>query len=128
MTTLTPKQQSFVDEYLIDLNATAAYKRAGYAGEGNVAEASASRLLSTVKVRNAIDALKQERANRTQITADQVLKNIARLAKMAEESKDIGNALRGNELLGKHLKLFTDKVEHSGAVNVTITRFGAPKE
>lgn len=125
---LTPQQQRFVDEYLIDLNATAAYKRAGYKGTGNAAEVTASKLLRTTKVQHAVNAAKQERAQRTRIDADQVLANIARLAALAEASKDYGAALKGNELVGKHLKLFTEKVEHSGAVTVEITRFGAPKE
>lgn len=126
--TLTPQQERFVSEYLIDLNATAAYKRAGYKADGNAAESAASRLLSNVKVQHAINAAKTERAQRTRIDGDQVLANIARLAAMAEEAKDFSAALKGNELVGKHLKLFTDKVEHSGAVTVEITRFSAPKE
>jgi phage terminase small subunit len=125
---LTPQQERFVSEYLIDLNASAAYKRAGYKVQGKVADSAASRLLTNVKVRQAIDAAKAERAARTRIDADQVLANIARLAAAAEEARDFGAALKGNELVGKHLKLFTDKVEHSGAVTVEITRFGAPKE
>lgn len=125
---LTPQQERFVFEYLIDLNATAAYQRAGYSATGRSAENSASRLLAHVGVKKAIDAAKQERADRMRINGDQVLANIARLAAMAEEAKDYGAALKGNELVGKHLKLFTDKVEHSGAVTVEITRFGAPKE
>jgi len=49
---LTAKQRRFADEYLIDLNATAAYKRAGYAGDGHGAEVNASRLLSNAEVEN----------------------------------------------------------------------------
>lgn len=128
MTQLTPQQERFVTEYLIDLNATAAYKRAGYKAEGKVAESAASRLLSNVKVRQAVDLGKKERADRLRIDGDQVLRNIARITDMAEQARDFGSALRGNEMIGRHLKLFTDKVEHSGAVTVEITRFGAPKE
>lgn len=76
---LTPKQQRFVDEYLIDLNATAAYKRAGYDAKGNAAEAAASRLLRNVKVFSAVEAGKNRRSKRTEITADRVLKELARL-------------------------------------------------
>ncbi len=46
---LTAKQKTFVNEYLVDLNATAAYKRAGYTVRGNAAEANASRLLRNAK-------------------------------------------------------------------------------
>lgn len=74
---LTPKQQRFVEEYLVDLNATAAYKRAGYSGKGNVAEAAASQLLSNVKVASAVHIMKSQRALRTEVTADWVLKTLA---------------------------------------------------
>ena len=47
---LTPTQQRFVDAYLLSLNATQAYREAGYRGTGHVAEAAASRLLRNVKV------------------------------------------------------------------------------
>ena len=48
---LTPKQQLFVAEYLKDLNATAAYTRAGYKGKGKSAESNASILIGNHKVR-----------------------------------------------------------------------------
>lgn len=77
---LSPKQQCFVDEYLIDLNATQAYLRAGYAGRGNVAEASANRLLRNVKVAAAIAIAQAERAERVHLTQDAVLQEIALLS------------------------------------------------
>ena len=53
---LTPKQERFVNEYLIDLNATQAYIRAGYDTKpGPVTMSAASRLLSNVKVAAAVD-------------------------------------------------------------------------
>lgn len=128
MKELSAKQQRFVDEYLLDLNATAAYKRAGYEATGRSAENNASRLLGHAGVSMQIAAALKERSVRTQIDADTVLKNIARLAQSAERASDYGAALRGNELLGRHLKLFTDKIDLSGAVTVNITRFGPEKE
>ena len=71
---LTPKQQRFVDEYLVDLNASAAYVRAGYAARGNVAEVNASRLLRNAQVAGAITAAKAQRSERTRIDADWVLR------------------------------------------------------
>lgn len=53
---MTPKQEMFALEYLKDLNATAAYKRAGYKGNGNVAESTAAKLLSNPKVAAHIQA------------------------------------------------------------------------
>ncbi|MEA5134641.1 MAG: terminase small subunit [Candidatus Fimivivens sp.] len=56
MAKLTPAQQRFADEYLIDLNATRAYK-AAYPSvkKDNVASAAATRLLGNVKVKEYID-------------------------------------------------------------------------
>ncbi|CQR51464.1 terminase small subunit [Paenibacillus riograndensis] len=68
---LTPKQKLFVQEYLIDLNATQAAIRAGYSPK--TAEQQASRLLSNVKVQEAIREAQSHRAARTEITADMVL-------------------------------------------------------
>lgn len=68
---LTDKQQLFVDEYLVDLNATQAAIRAGYSP--NTAEQQASRLLSNVKVQEAIREAQEKRAARVNITADMVL-------------------------------------------------------
>src|SRR5262245_51992495 len=50
----TARQQRFVAEYLIDLNATAAYKRAGYKCRGKAAESASARMLGNVRVRQAI--------------------------------------------------------------------------
>ncbi|HFT8007812.1 TPA: terminase small subunit [Burkholderia cenocepacia] len=74
MKKLTAKQQRFVDEYLCDLNATAAYKRAGYAAQGNAAEVNAARLLRNAQVQAAIASAMKARGERTRMTADQVLK------------------------------------------------------
>lgn len=73
---LTAKQERFVQEYLIDLNATAAYKRAGYAAEGHAAEASASRLLSNVEVCSRIAALQKKVANKYELTQELVVRSI----------------------------------------------------
>lgn len=69
---LTAKQQHFVKEYLIDLNATQAAIRAGYSPK--TAEQQASRLLSNVKVQAAIQKAMDKRAAKVEITADMVLR------------------------------------------------------
>lgn len=75
---LTPKQQRFVDEYLVDLNATQAAIRAGYSEKG--AEVRGSELLRVRKVAEAIAEGKQKRADRLEITQDRVLQELARIA------------------------------------------------
>lgn len=71
---LNDMQWRFVNEYLIDLNRTAAYKRAGGKGEGNTAYVSASRMYRNAKVSRAISDALEARERRTQITQDAVLK------------------------------------------------------
>ncbi|HBH7053946.1 TPA: terminase small subunit [Morganella morganii] len=67
-------QTRFVTEYLIDLNRTAAYKRAGGKCEGNSAYTSASRMFRNVKVNRAIADALEARERRAEITQDAVLK------------------------------------------------------
>lgn len=115
---LTPKQEAFCREYLIDLNASQAAVRAGYRGDPNTV---GPRLLANVGVRSLIDRLMAERAERVQRTADDVLKDIHKVkdACMAEAFDQQGNAgmvdpkaaLKALELEGRHLKMFTDKIE-----------------
>ena len=75
MDKVTAKQQRFVSEYLIDLNATQAAIRAGYS-EKTAAE-QASRLLTNVKVAEAIQAAISARSERVGFDADWVLKRLA---------------------------------------------------
>ncbi len=79
-TGLSAKRKCFADEYLIDLNATAAYKRAGYSGTGHVAESSAAEILSNPEVSEYIAARMKDRETRTEITQDRVLQEYAKLA------------------------------------------------
>lgn len=74
---LTAKQQRFVEEYMLDLNGAQAAIRAGYSPR--TAQEQSSRLLSNVKVAAAVAALKQDRSDRTGITADRVLQEMARI-------------------------------------------------
>jgi phage terminase small subunit len=75
---LTPKQARFVEEYLIDLNATQAAIRAGYSAK--TAEWIGPQLLGKSHVRERIETAQRERSARTGITADRVVQEIARLA------------------------------------------------
>jgi phage terminase small subunit len=80
VTDLNPKQKRFCEEYIIDLNASAAYKRAGYDATGAVADANASRLLRNARVKEYIDKLQSKRSHDTGITSERVLKEVARIA------------------------------------------------
>ena len=74
---LTPKQQRFVEEYLIDLNATQAAIRAGYSAK--TAEVIGHENLRKPNIQSEIDKVMGERSARTEITADRVLREYARL-------------------------------------------------
>ena len=75
---LTAKQQLFVDEYLIDLNATQAAIRAGYSPAN--ADKIGSELLGKTRVSNAIKEAMAERSRRTGINQDRILIELAKIA------------------------------------------------
>lgn len=74
---LTPKQKLFVQEYLVDLNATAAAIRAGYSEK--TANRIASENLSKPDIQVAIQEAMQAREKRTEITQDMVIRELAKL-------------------------------------------------
>mgnify|MGYP001576748496 CR=1 FL=1 len=143
--TLTPKQKAFVREYLIDLNGTQAAIRAGYSAK--TANEQAAQLLAKLSIAQAVQAGMDARAERTNITADYVLQSVYSTMERCKQVEAVldraGNAvmvetadgelapaytfnaagvLKGAELLGKHLKLFTDKVELSGNITVVLNK------
>lgn len=158
---MTPKQKRFVEEYLIDLNATQAAIRAGYSRK--TAGAIGGENLEKPEIATAIQQAMDERSQRTGITADRVLAELAKigfsdirrlftaegnLLPVGELDDDTAACLSSVEIttrkrrggeddeveevakvklwdkraalvdLGKHLKLFTDRVEHSGGVTI----------
>lgn len=148
---MTKKQKIFADEYLIDLNATRAYKVAYPSVKKDETAAQAgSRMLRNVKVAAYIQERMEERQKRTEITQDRVLEELAAIAfaKATDYAEVKGECVRikdtdaldeqqiraiagikegkygielklndkekALELLGRHLGMFTDKVEVSG--------------
>lgn len=163
MKALTPKQEMFCQEYLVDLNATQAAIRAGYSRKtaGQQAEA----LLKKLEIATRVQELMDSRSQKVSVSSETVLQELLRLATvdLSEAYDENGNLKQihdipvdvrraiagvetyyekvgsdedGNpdlctvkklkfwdktkalEMLGRHLKLFTDKVEHSGTVNL----------
>lgn len=103
---LTPKQERFVQEYLVDLNATAAAKRAGYSSKR--ASELGYQLLQKTTVQTAIQNAQLERQKRTKVTQDYVIGKLMEIAdKDASDAQDsdlkYANKLKALELLGKHL-------------------------
>ena len=141
---LTPRESRFVAEYPIDCNATQAAIRAGYSAK--TAYSAGQRLLKDVEIASAIQAAMDNRSQRTEITAEYVLQSIVSTIERCKQAEPVFNrrgehvkvetpegglasaytfnamgVLKGAELLGKHLKLFTDKVEHSGEVTLNVS-------
>ena len=132
---LTPKQERFVQEYLVDLNATAAADRAGYK-DPNIGR----QLITKNSVASAIRKAQQRVQKRTEITQDMVVEKLAEIAlgkatdfavegyPIVEGAKnETSSQLRALELLGKHLGMFVDrsKVEHEGGLDIRVS-YGDP--
>ena len=130
---LNPRQSRFVDEYLIDMNATAAYKRVGYTARGHAAESAAFKLLRKAEVQERVEEIGMHRSRRVEIDQDYVLQGLVtnhERASQAEpvldkDGKETGEYMyqgavvnRSLELLGKHFGMFTDVVKHEGAMPV----------
>lgn len=161
---LEPKQELFCLEYIKDYNGTRAAKTAGFGTTDKSSQVAASKLLSKGMVKERVDELKREQQKRLQMSADDVLIELSRLAttdiakcydanghlkpiheipqeiRVAIESIEVFEEFEGLgkerhkigetkrikfwskpkalELMGKHHKQFTDKVEHSGQVTL----------
>ncbi len=155
---LSPKQEMFVKEYLIDLNGKQAAIRAGYSPK--TAEVQASQLLSKLKVRAHVEKAMAERSKRTGINADRVLMELARIGlinprnlidlskgqvinganeddlsaiasvkvktstfesgETVEREIKLYDKIKALELLGKHLGMFTDKLEVNGNMDMNV--------
>lgn len=80
MSGLTRNQRIFCDEYLIDLNATRAYKAAyKRVKKDATARTNSSRLLTNANIKSYIESKMKEREKRTEITQDKVLKELAKI-------------------------------------------------
>lgn len=118
----TEKQKRFVDEYLKDLNASAAARRAGYSVK--TADRIGPELLGKTCVSKLIAERIQKRQQRTEITQDFVLTNLKEIVQRSMQHEgadeyDPRAAAKALELLGKHLGMFTDKIRLEGELTVS---------
>ena len=103
---LSQKQKRFGREYMVDFNVAAAYVRAGYSKNG--AQSGGSRLLRDPRIQAYIAELEAEATERAGLTVDGVLKNLREDRDAARKAGQYGPAVRADELMGKHLAMFTD--------------------
>jgi phage terminase small subunit len=137
---LTPKQEIFIREYMIDLNATQAAIRAGYSVK--TARQIASENMAKPDILARIEKLKAERAEKLKIDAEWVLNRLVQISdrciqtepvlafdyesksmvETGEYQFDSTGANKATELIGKHLGMFKDKVEitKETVINVTL--------
>ena len=113
---LTAKQELFIQYYMISLNATESAIKAGYSKK--TAFIIGYENLKKPNIASEIETRLAKRATDNGITADYVLQGIKAIAD--REGIREGDTLKAYELLGKHLKLFTEKIEHSGETGVKI--------
>ena len=71
---LTPKQEAFVAEYLVDLNATQAAIRAGYSAK--TAGAIGDKLLKKAEIQDRLSEAMDARSQRVEVTADRILREL----------------------------------------------------
>ncbi len=135
---LTAKQQRFVEEYLIDLNATQAAIRAGYSSES--ARQIAADNLSKPNISHVIEVAKAQRAAKAAVDAEMVLIGLKEVAERCLQAKpvlvfdrvkrefvpaldeegrtvyefDSQGANRAFELMGKHIGMFVERKEITG--------------
>jgi len=181
---LTPKQKIFVDEYLVDLNATRAYKAAGYRVKSdNAAGVEGHKLLRNPKIDLYLKEKMKEREKRTEITQDKVLKELGKIGfanatdyarvvekEYLEQVKDekgniiseipktyktvelevtdnldidkqaaiagikqgangievkLNDKVKALELIGRHLGMFTEKLEVKGELNTELNKLNS---
>lgn len=106
---MTSKQSTFISEYLVSMNATAAAKAAGYSEKS--ARAIGCELLTKPDIALDIRKRQQQRGERTQTDADWVITELVANHTMAREKGDIGASTRALELIGKHHGAFLDRVQ-----------------
>lgn len=139
---MTDKQRKFCDEYLIDCNATRAYKAAyPRIKNDNVAKSAGNRLLTFVDIKEYIQARLDEMASAKVATAGEIIQYLTSvmrgkstseivvitgygdgysIAEKVKKNPDEKERLKAAELLGKRYGLFTDKVNVAGTTKVTI--------
>lgn len=136
---LNDRQKLFVSEYLVSRNATQSAIKAGYSEK--TAYSMGGRLLKKVEIQNLINKKLEKVIAKLDLTPEKILQDIEDIKErclqghvvMDKEGNetgewrfDPGNALKACELQGKHLKMFTEKVEVDNSGEITIN-FGIPR-
>lgn len=115
MMALTAKQQRFVDEYLIDLNATQAAIRAGYSE--NTAKEMGHENLTKPHIAEVIAERRGKLQEKTEMTQEWVLQQYKDIISNTKETEpNVARAALAD--VGKHLGMFKERIEHSGSLSI----------
>jgi phage terminase small subunit len=104
---LTPKQQRFVAEYLLDLNAAAAARRAGYSER--TADRQGHQNLRKPEIADAVAEAQRERAERVELTQDWVLAHLRHESQLTGKDASHSARVAALKLIGLHLGMFPRK-------------------
>lgn len=145
---MTPKQERFCVEYVVDSDAAKAAIRAGYSPK--TAAQMGYKLVHNSLLQERIATLRKEQEGRTLVDADYVITSIHEVAERCLQREpvmvgrgkdrtqlvdgdgndvwqfDAAGANRSLELLGKHFSLFVDRVEHSGTMDIRAVNKAIP--
>jgi phage terminase small subunit len=105
---LTPKQERFCREYIIDMNAKQAAIRAGYSKK--TSHSTGIENLKKPYLKEFIAELQKSTVEKIEITAERVLQELSSVGFCEDGSVRTNDKLKALELLGKHLSLFTDNI------------------
>lgn len=106
---LTARQKAFIDQYLVDLNATQAAIRAGYSEK--TANREGTRLLSNVVIAKEIAKRSLKATRRAEITVQDVLDGLYKEATSFGEGTTQSARVSAWGYLGKYHKMFIDRIE-----------------
>lgn len=122
---LTRKQQMFAAEYAVDMNGARAAKSAGYSEAS--AKEIASENLTKPNVAAEVERRLEQKFENLEISSEYVLGVIRERLELCRSGDDPYAVFKGAELLGRHKKLFTDKLEMSTSDEL-ITRLKAGRK
>ena len=131
---LNEKQKLFCLEYLKDFNATRAYRETYWVSQ-KTAEVNGCKLLGNTKVSNYLASKVEKKIEKVDVWVDYVLNWLREIAEIwmwrkevernwkRQRILDLSNANSAYEKLWKYNKLFTDRVEQDGTLNINIVSY-----
>ena len=131
---LNEKQKLFCLEYLKDFNATRAYKKV-YSSTDNTARVNGCKLLTNTNIAEYLASKVEKKVEKAWVWVDYVLDKLHQIVEIwmweqaveknwkQQKILDLANANSALEKLWKYHKMYTDKVEQDGTLNINIVSY-----